>query len=132
MSKNKSRSLKDAVESGRLERYLSGYLKSCLPSPAADPKRDRGRFPNLAGFCRWLGCGLSELDSLRISFPDAHDYLCAVMEDEALNNAALSPTLATAYLKRRLGYAERSEGVSEATCGEMRVIFEHDISEDGA
>ena len=132
MSKTKSISLKDAAKSGRLERYLSKYLRSCLPAPNADPKRDRGRFPNFAGFCRWLGCGLSEVDSLRLSAPEAYDYLSAVMEDEALNHATLSPTVTSAYLKRRLGYAERSEAVSETDCGEMRVIFEHDISEDGA
>ncbi len=132
MSKSKPISLEEAVQSGKLGRYLSKYLRSCLPSPNADPKRDRGRFPNFAGFCRWLGCGLSEVDSLRLSSPAAYDYLCAVMEDEALNNAALSPTVTSAYLKRRLGYAEKSEAVSETTCGEVRVIFEHDISEDGA
>ena len=53
------------------------------------------------------------------------------MEDEALNASSVSPTLITAYLKRRLGYAEKPEA-SSAECGDVRVIFEHDITEDGA
>ena len=126
-------SLSEAVENGQLRKYLKRYLKSCRPAPDADPKKDFGRFPNLAGFCRWLGCGISEVDTLRLSHPTEADWLNAVMEDEAINGCAhLSPTLLSAYLKRRLGYAEKGEAVSGAECGEMRVIFEHDISEDGA
>ena len=31
-----------------------------------------------------------------------------------------------------IGYSEKTDAISGAECGEMRVIFEHDISEDGA
>ena len=133
MRSNKPISLEDAVTSGRLKSYLNRYLESCKPPADADPKRAVGKFPNLAGFCRWLGCGVSEADTLRLSHPQAADWLNAVMEDEALNsNAPISATLLSAYLKRRLGYSEKPDTVSSADCGEMRVIFEHDISEDGA
>ena len=44
----------------------------------------------------------------------------------------LSPTVVSAYLKHRLGYGEKSEAVSSADAGEIRLIFDHDISEDGA
>lgn len=125
-------SLEAAAENGRLWRYLERYLETCRPPPDADPKRQIGKFPNLAGFCRYLGCGISEVDALRLSHPAAADHLSAVMEDEALNAHALSPTLAAAYLKRRLGYAEKTETASRAECGEMQIIFEHDIGEDGA
>ena len=55
-----------------------------------------------------------------------------MMEDEALNHTALiSPTVMNAYLKRRLGYAEKAESGASAACGELQVIFEHDITEDG-
>ena len=129
----KSVSLEEITEKGQLQKYLNRYLKSCKAPPDADPKKELGKFPNLAGFCRWLGCGISEADSLRISHPKEADWLNAVMEDEAFNGSArLSPTLLSAYLKRRLGYADKSEAVSGTDCGEMRVIFEHDISEDGA
>ena len=47
---------------------------------------------------------------------------------EALN-ADVSPTLLSAYLKKRLGY-EKNAG-SEICDGQLRVIFEHDITEDG-
>ena len=124
--------LSEAVENGKLERYLHRYLESCRPPPDADPKRQIGKFPNLAGFCRSLGCGIAEFDLLRLSHPAAADYLSAVLEDEALNAHALSPTLASAYLKRRLGYAEKSEQTSHTECGDVQVIFEHDIEEDGA
>ncbi len=126
-------SLEKITADGMLPKYLKRYLKSCRPPPDADPKKAVGTFPNVAGFCRWLGCGISEADALRISHPKEADWLSAVMEDEALNGSShLSPTLLSAYLKRRLGYSEKADAVSGADCGEMRVIFEHDISEDGA
>ena len=134
MSLRKKKTLEAAVESGRLGEYLRRYLRECRPPSGEEGKKGSGRLPNLAGFCRWLGCGVSEMETLRLSHPAAADWLTAVMEDEALNNGAgVSPTLLTAYLKRRLGYAsERAEAVAQAECGEMRVVFEHDIEEDGA
>lgn len=132
MSLSKPISLEAAVTGGKLNSYLNRYLADCRPPPDADPKKGGGRFPNLAGFCRWLGCGISEVEALRLSHPREADRLCAVMEDEALNTALLSPTVISAYLKRRLGYSEKAEATSGAECGEMRVIFEHDIFEDGA
>ena len=50
---------------------------------------------------------------------------------EALN-AELSPTVLTAYLKKRLGYGEKSEATTSTECGQLRIVFEHDILEDGA
>ena len=127
-------SLTEVAQNGQLQKYVKRYLKSCKPDPNADPKKNSGRFPNYAGFCRWLGCGISEVDALRISHPEAADWLNAVMEDEALNNSALlSPTVLNAYLKRRLGYGTegRSDVESETDCGLMRLVFEHDVEEDG-
>ncbi len=115
---------------GKLPVYVEKYLRECR---AAEEDRKAGRFPNLAGFCRWLGCGIGEVENLRLCDPAAADYLCAVMEDEALNTPAVSPTVVSAYLKRRLGYAEKPDpAVAQAECGEVRLIFEHDITEDGA
>lgn len=71
-------------------------------------------------------------EQLEDRYPEYADWLCAVFEDETLNTSA-SPTLLSAYLKRRLGYTERvgkAEG-SETECGMMRLVFEHDIREDG-
>ena len=125
----KPESLADAAEQDHLERWIRRYLKSCRPE--TDGKKN-GRFPNLAGFCRFMGCGMNAVEDLRLSHPDAAEYLIAVMEDEALNSPVLSPTVVSAYLKRRLAYGEKSiSSASQTDCGEMRLIFEHDISEDG-
>ena len=122
--------LSDAAERGKLPRLLERYLADCRPESAG---KKGARFPNLAGFCRWAGCGLSEMETLRLTNAEAADYLLAVLEDEALNSPVLSPTVTSAYLKRRLGYAEKGDAAgSQAACGEMRLIFEHDITEDGA
>ena len=119
-----------AAERGRLPRLLERYLAECH---AEQTGKKGARFPNLAGFCRWAGCGLSAVEALRAGNGDAADYLLAVLEDEALNSPVLSPTLTGAYLKRRLGYGEKSDApASQTECGEMRLIFEHDIGEDGA
>lgn len=79
-----------------------------------------------------MGCGTLAYAQFEERYPEHADWLCAVFEDEALN-ASTSPTLLTAYLKRRLGYVERAakpEG-SETECGMMRLVFEHNIEEDG-
>ena len=126
----KSESLEEIVESGRLDRSIRGYLKTCRPE---DGDKKSGRFPNLAGFCRRLGCGLSAIEQLRATHPEAVDYLLAVLEDEALNAPVVSATVVGAYLKRRLSYGEKAlSDISSTDCGETRLIFEHDIAEDGA
>ena len=131
MPLNKPVTLRQAAQSGRLKTYLSRYLADCRPDPDGDSRRQSGSLPNPAGFCRWLGCGLSEVEALKQADPDAADYLAAVMEDEALNHKAqLSPTVLNAYLKRRLGYADKAEAAT-ADCGGLQVVFEHDIGEDG-
>ena len=122
-----------AAANGRLSRRLREYLASCRPPLDADPKKNPGSFPNLAGFCRYLGCGMSAAEELRVAYPAQYDFVCAALEDEALN-FSLSPTVLTAYLKQRLGYGEKSEASSagSAECGQLQLIFEHDIEEDGA
>ena len=105
------------------------YIEQCR-SEAAGAK-SRGRFPNLAGFCRYLGIGV---EALRESFSDdpyGYGVLCAVFEDEALNSE-LSPTVITAYLKQRLEYGEKTEP-KRAACElpEVKLVFDHDIFEDG-
>ena len=126
--KEKTESLESAAEAGRLRRLIERYLKSCR----APEEKKGGRFPNLAGFCRWLGCGVDALEQLKLTHPDEADYLIAVMEDEALNSPVLSPTVVGAYLKRRLAYGEKQSGASSPqSASEVRLVFEHDIAEDG-
>lgn len=93
--------------------------------------KSRGRFPNLAGFCRHLGLGVDEFREGFAEHPDVYGALCAVFEDEALNSE-LSPTVITAYLKQRLEYGERAEP-KRAACElpEVKLVFDHDIFEDG-
>lgn len=118
-----------AARSGALPRKIKRYLSACRPPADADPKKEIGRLPTLAGFCSSLGCGLGAAEELAHTFPEHFDYLCAVLEDEALNSTR-SPTLINTYLKERLRYGERIE----ATGGDAVVqpIFEHDILEDGS
>lgn len=133
MTRKKRMTLTEAARRGQLGKRLDDYLSACREQPSADPKHHGGAFPNLAGFCRSLGCGLDELDALRAFDAEAADALCAALEDEALNlSPMLSPTIVSAYLKRRLGYGDKTEAVSGAEAGEVRLIFDHDISEDGA
>lgn len=131
MTRKKPTTLTEAVRQNRLVSQLDAYLRQCRPTEeAGNAKRSGGTFPNLAGFCRYLGCGLGELEVLRAYDPSAADFLCTVFEDEAINRSpTLSPTVVSAYLKRRLGYGEKAEPGNDS--GELKLIFEHDISEDG-
>lgn len=93
------------------------------------------RFPNVAGFCRFLGIGMAKLTALAAELPDDYDALCAVFEDEALNSG-VSASLLTPYFKKRLGYGDRDrEAVSPSggyDDGTVRILFDHDVLEDGA
>ena len=130
MNRLKRECLEQIAGRGKLAMHLEKYIREC--KKVEDGKKG-GRLPNLAGFCRWLGCGIGEVETLRLTHPAESDYLAAVMEDEALNTPAVSPTVVAAYLKRRLGYAEKADSTAVQTdCGEVRLIFGHDILEDGA
>ena len=124
-----------------LMEQLNAYLSFCRQA-REDGVEARGRgkggkdglFPNLAGFCRWMGGGLADAEALRTVNARLYGRIGAILEDEALN-ADLSPTLLSAYLKRRLGYGD-SEGGAKSTAvpgdGEqLRLVFDHDILEDG-
>jgi len=117
----------EAAKNQTLSRKLKKYVRECRPPPDADPKRDTGRLPNFAGFCGSLGCGLDALNELKNEMPSDYAYLCAVLEDEALNSTR-SATIVGAYLKEKFGYGTKSEGGN----GQVRLLFEHDILEDGA
>jgi len=131
-----SRRLREICERGKFDELLEGYLRFCRSSTQdaeetekiSKGKKDGVRFPNTAGFCRFCGVGESELMLLRKSYPKSWERLCAVLEDEALNSN-LSATVLSVYLKRRLGYDREEQ--SEREDGQLRVIFDHDIGEDG-
>ena len=107
---------------------VAEYIELCRSEPLGKSKT---RFPNVAGFCRYLGVGLDALKEIFDGYPDSYGVLCAVFEDEALNSE-LSPTVVTAYLKQRLGYGEKQEP-NRASCElpELKLVFDHDIFEDG-
>lgn len=116
-----------AAADGSLPRKLKKYVASCRPPPSSDPKRE-GRLPNLAGFCSMLRCGTSAIEEFRCEYPQEFDYVCAVLEDEALNSSR-SPAIVNAYLKEKFRYGERGEATGRES--DVRLVFEHDILEDG-
>ncbi len=130
---NSAESKLEALYGGNTATLLNEYLLHCQAEPsdeATDSKRKRRRdspFPNLAGFCRFIGISTSELEAFGKSNPYEYSKILTVLEDEALNSGA-SPALVSAYLKKRLGYdgsAPREAG------GQLEIKFEHDIFEDG-
>lgn len=124
------KTLNTSARQKRLLALLDEYVKDCRPPPDADSKKTVGKFANLAGFCRFLGCGISYLQKLCTEAPRLYDLICTTLEDELLTSSP-SPSLLSYYLKKRLGYDEKEENAS-ASCGQMRLVFEHDILEDGA
>ena len=95
---------------------------------------DKGsRFPNLAGLCKVLGIGLTEMQRLGDKYPLVYDAILAVLEDGALNADSIpgkSALLTMTYFRRRLGY-EVPKTPSKSEDGAVKVVFEHDIGEDG-
>ncbi|MBQ9796358.1 MAG: hypothetical protein IJW50_01425 [Clostridia bacterium] len=131
MTERMPQSLDTKAKKDRFKRVFLKYLKSCDPSPAEESKKQSVRLPNLAGFCRFLGCGIAQLEELCKNEPELYGWICASLED-ALITLLPSPSLLSYYLKKRLGYDGQSAGGVAASCGEVRLIFDHDIEEDGA
>jgi hypothetical protein len=94
-------------------------------------KGKKSRFPNLAGFCRFYGFTKTDIEKLKTRKPLQYESLCMVFEDEALNSE-LSPTVLNAYLKRYLGYADKTKGERGMWEGEqIQLVFDHDIEDAG-
>ena len=96
-------------------------------------KSKASKFPNLAGFCRFLGIGRGKYERFSTKYPDEFEKISAMLEDEALNSE-ISPSLLTAYLKKRLGYGESSDDSESKTTvdtAQLKLIFDHDIFADG-
>lgn len=91
---------------------------------------EKTRFPNLAGFCRYLGIGTEKYAELEAKYRDETGLISAAFEDEALNSG-MAATLLSAYLKKRLGYEVAPQKCDSTANGEIKVVFEHDILADG-
>ncbi|MBE6577860.1 MAG: hypothetical protein E7653_06975 [Ruminococcaceae bacterium] len=127
--------MSELCKNGLLEYVVDEYISFCHSSASGlsdeaqkQRAKQKNRFANLAGLCRYVGTGLSDLAALCKDFPDEYDKLLAVFEDEALNSE-VSPTLLSAYLKKRIDYTLDKEPTDSAK--EVRYCFEHDIFADG-
>ena len=145
-------SIEEACELGILEMLADEYILSCYACENRENETKEGeteelgrkkqrkksvsdggkrKFPNVAGFCRYYGIGRGKYERLSKKYPDEFEKLSAVFEDEALNSE-ISPSLLSTYLKRRLGYDESSDApCSEIDTGQIKLIFDHDVFEDG-
>lgn len=94
-------------------------------------RRTARRFPNIAGFARILGVGVSAFRIVEENWPEQYSAMLALFEDEALNSDKNATVLNT-YIKERLKFGEKKEGGALLPVGDLKVVFEHDIAEDGA
>ena len=130
---NSAEVIKSINDGGTILNLLNEYIIACANKKACDENTKESKtgpppiFPNLAGFCRFLNISTSELEELGKQFPNHYNRLLTILEDEALNSK-LSPTIVSAYMKKRLGY-DRTNPIQNNT--QMEIKFEHDIFEDG-
>ena len=113
---------------GTVVRRAESYVKRCRETAG-----EQASFPNLAGLSRVLGIGLDEMTRLGEKYPLVYDAILAVLEDGALNADHIpgkSALLTMNYFRRRLGY-ETVKAAPREESGETRVVFEHDVLEDG-
>ena len=137
MSKNEnSESLQTACEVGLIGQLAEEYINSCHTERAngegeAPQKKKTVKFPNVAGFCRYLGISREKYERISKKYPEEFGELEAILEDEALNSD-ISASVLTAYLKKRLGYTDNEKKENtELETGQLRLVFEHDILSDG-
>ena len=86
------------------------YVKECEERVVIEGKKERSRFPNLAGFCRKLKIGMAALERLSVEYPEEYGALLSLFEDEALNSSQ-SATILSAYMKEHLGFGEKKRVV---------------------
>ena len=136
--------LQTACDNGMLDKLAEEYILFCHTSEEKEQEdknesatkkkktsETASRFPNVAGFCRYLGIGHQKYERLSKKYPEEFEKLSAILEDEALNSS-ISASVLTAYLKKRLGYSDTEKREeSEIETGQIRLIFEHDILSDG-
>ena len=123
--------LEEAADDGSIVELFDDYLIRCRNDGGDGKRKNAGRIPNVAGFCRFTHSTLSDFERLRCTRPEVHGALCAALEDEALNSE-MSASILSVYLKLRLGYAGETEEASRVTdTGQLRLIFDHDAYEDG-
>ena len=129
--------ISDLCENGQIYGELKEYLIYCneqssdtenLSKSSKKQSSHFRSFPNLAGFCRYLGASILEFEEASRDYPDESARILTVLEDEALNSDR-STNLISAYLKKRIGY----DAPTKAACGDtqLQISFEHDIFEDG-
>ena len=131
-AENEAGSIKELCRLGKLKNLTEEYVSACYGNKAdngSNSKKAPPTLPNLAGFCRYVGIGIDELERQLSDFPQEKERLFAVLEDEALNSSA-SPTVVSAYLKKRLGYEKEAHSVCD-TPAQLKIQFEHDIFKDG-
>lgn len=136
MKKNEDESLLlRACRRGRCEKLIEKYILSCMASSNGnyDTEQNKSkkkesayrRFPNIAGFCRFCGSDVDELEKISRLYPKEYSAIKTALEDEALN-ASPTQSVMSSYFKKRLEYEKPT---AERT--ELSVLFEHDIWEDG-
>ena len=128
-------SLEVACKNGEVYRLLEDYIRSCSEGNDGleeevkrSVKKGKRRFPNVAGFCRYCKLGEGEYDTLAEKYPLEFERIRTVFEDEALNSE-VSPTILTAYMKKWIGYEKSPK--TQISDGQLKIIFDHDIMEDG-
>ena len=75
---DRSAVLESAATDTELLEKLEQYLQSCHPLQKEDGKKATVPFPNLAGFCRHLGGGSTEMELLQKSNPELYDRIRAL------------------------------------------------------
>ena len=123
--------LEEAADDGSIVELFDGYLIRCRNVDGDGKRKNAGRIPNVAGFCRFTHSTLSDFERLRHTRPEVHGALCAALEDEALNSE-MSASILSVYLKLRLGYSgEEKQETGITDTGQLRLIFDHNAYEDG-
>ena len=138
-----SRSDKNSVETisegQRIYSAFEEYVQYCLNSTNTDEvpceskvsktkAQSKQKFPNLAGFCRYMRMSLDDFEKIEDYHPLVFNQILTALEDEALNSS-LSPSLLSTYLKKRLKYDTSAPSTNQGE--QLQICFEHDIFEDG-
>lgn len=67
------------------------------------------KMPNVAGFCFFGKFGRKTFYDQKNLYPHTYDIIHSALEDLALNNKTVAPTVLSLYLKNKCGYTDKQE-----------------------
>ena len=109
-------------KSKKLISALREYIEKC--NAEKERRKEKGPFPNVCGYCRYMGIGINKLKEELKEEDALSDRIATVLEDAAINSDPSAGTLSHCI--------KLVDGIRGSETGTLTVIFSHPDGEEDA